>query len=300
MLKKTTEPADSVCVGLEINSIGLVMCALEKKRQGLEICDFRCFYSNGFVPVKIKNKNIALSIPYEQVILKRVTIDSKLKDADIMRFIQEKSPEYFDCAFSEVNFDYAMVADHGATQEIAVVATRRDEIAARLKYLKKYGIKISVIDVDVYALIRVVQLFLSGKECEMEMALVFFNEGRAIFSVFKRQVPEYIKVETLEDDGEASEEQRRDGYIERMNRFLQFYSANQPGGRIIKLFVLGNEVVNQASSQLATFAGLRICQADVLSKLTVSECVDRVLLENSLPRMIVSLGLALGKFTRGN
>jgi len=180
-------PQKSQLVGLDIGSHSVKVVEIDDSKKGMVLKNFGIIglpqnaivegsikeieivssaIKNLFKNLKIKNKNVAISISGYSVIIKKISVE---KQDDIVEesTVREEAEQYIPFDMSDVNFDYEEIA---AVEEVAegdeekeaeeqkgiadvfIVAAKKDKVEDTVGLLQLAGLNPLVLDVDAFAL----------------------------------------------------------------------------------------------------------------------------------------------------
>ena len=147
-----------------------------------------------FDNLKIKNRNVAVSISGYSVIVKKISVLKKDK-ADLERTIHDEAEQYIPFDINQVNLDFDILTaetgdetgetgdgDGGAGSEgtgrmdVMLVAAKKDVIEDYLNLVRSAGLNPGVLDVDSFALQNAFELSL-GDEGQPEGICAIINIG---------------------------------------------------------------------------------------------------------------------------
>ncbi|EKD77691.1 MAG: hypothetical protein ACD_42C00225G0002 [uncultured bacterium] len=99
-----------------------------------------------------KKMRVIVGIPTQYVMTKELSLDEKLNDRDIFRYLQTQSPHFFGHPAAQLNLDYQMLPsnEHNA-QKIIAAAAHKIKIDIIETEFQLARIPLHVIDVDIFA-----------------------------------------------------------------------------------------------------------------------------------------------------
>ena len=278
--------------------------------------------------LRIKTKNVAISMSGHSVIIKKVSLPS-MSDSELKESIPWELEQYIPQSIQDVNYDYQVIP--GETPEgnidVLIVAAKKDVTSSYISIVKEVGLNPVVVDVDVFALENMYEI--NYKESEGLLALVnigasvtninILKDGLSIFTrditvggnqftdwIIKELDIEYEEAESMklsQLSGESNPQLERishdftDLVCGEIKRTLDFFSSTLWKGKIEAIMIGGG------SSKVP---GLK----EVLSDMTESSVermnpfrtinydtgdFDPEYLEDLAPKMNVVMGLALRK-----
>lgn len=109
--------------------------------------------SSLFADLRVRTKNVAISISGHSVIIKKVSLP-KMSDKELRESIPWELEQYIPQSIQEVNYDYQVIP--GETPEgnidVLIVAAKKDVTNSYVSIVKDVGLNPVVVDVDVFAL----------------------------------------------------------------------------------------------------------------------------------------------------
>ena len=135
-------PQDAIVEG-SIKEMEIVSAALKNLLQNL----------------KIKNKNVAVSVSGYSVIVKKITIPRK-EERDLEGSIQSEAEQYIPFDINDVNLDYQILYSGGEEEEegkesymdVLLVAAKKDIVEEYISLLHLTELNPAILDIDAFAL----------------------------------------------------------------------------------------------------------------------------------------------------
>jgi type IV pilus assembly protein PilM len=135
-------PQDAIVEG-SIKEMEIVSAALKNLLQNL----------------KIKNKNVAVSVSGYSVIVKKITIPRK-EERDLEGSIQSEAEQYIPFDINDVNLDYQILYSGGEEEEegkesymdVLLVAAKKDIVEEYISLLQLTELNPAILDIDAFAL----------------------------------------------------------------------------------------------------------------------------------------------------
>jgi len=278
--------------------------------------------------LRIKTKNVAISISGHSVIIKKVSMPS-MSDNELKESIPWELEQYIPQSIQDVDYDYQVVP--GETPEgnidVLIVAAKKDVTNSYISIVNDVGLNPVIVDVDVFALENMYEI----NYAESEGLLALVNIGASVtninilkdgVSVFTRDITvggnqftewimkefdveyeeaESMKFTLLSGDSNPQLERISQDFIDlicgEIKRTLEFFSSTLWKGKIETIMLGGG------SSKVP---GLKEALADVTESATEMINPFRIIdydtgdfdadyLEDLAPKMGVVMGLALRK-----
>jgi Tfp pilus assembly PilM family ATPase len=133
---------------------------------------------NLITEIDYKNQNVALSLPSEYAIVKKLSLDSDEKD--VSEAIGWELSQHIIGAIEEYSFDYEGLGQSadGAVKQYLAVAYRSSSIQKLVALLKANKLNPLVVDLDMFGLINVFEANYQ-EQVHAPAALVLGNEGKS-------------------------------------------------------------------------------------------------------------------------
>ncbi|MES2561941.1 MAG: pilus assembly protein PilM [Pseudomonadota bacterium] len=162
-------PKDSVVEG-NINNLDAVSDCLKRCHQRL----------GG--PIK----NVALALPNAAVISKRITVPAGQSQEELEMQVETEANQYIPFLLDEVNLDFQVVgpvANNAEEVEVLIAASRKEKIEDRIAAAEAAGLKVSVMDVDLYAAQAAFERMTAGAQQARDENIAMVDVGSAIMTV---------------------------------------------------------------------------------------------------------------------
>jgi len=162
-------------VGLDIGSSSVKVCELSRKGGGIKlmklgavplppdtIVDGDIMDSNAVVSAirqalveqKIKTREVAISVSGQQVIVKKVTLQS-MSHSELLESVRWEAESFFPPGqgLDSYLLDYAILEEHRqeGTMDILLAACRKDKIESYISCVGQAGLKPALVDLDLFA-----------------------------------------------------------------------------------------------------------------------------------------------------
>ena len=150
------------------------------------------FLKNMFSTHKLKNKHVAISLNSAGVITKTLTMPL-VADEEIEQAIMWEAEQYAPFGMEQVNVDYHLFEKNEEKKEMTVLIAiaKRDIINSYKNAFRKAGIKLEIVDVDVFSLYNAFEANHPEKSQKHNLLvdlgysstkLIFVNKGLPVFS----------------------------------------------------------------------------------------------------------------------
>jgi type IV pilus assembly protein PilM len=221
----------------------------------------------------------AMALPANRVISKRIKLSAGLPQAEYETTITANFPRYFPGLQEELCFDFVVFDTEAKPPEVLLVASRVEQINSYTQAALAAGLKIKIVDVDTYALVRAVSLIALPDtttgllDIAPEMTqLILLQRGQIVFNQHWH---------TPENNFLAAE----------IRRAIQLCATSQKTLKITECFVSG--MTAKAAAIFTADLAINFVEANPFKSLAVATCVNTVELKNSASRLMVCCGLAL-------
>ena len=157
-----------------------------------------------FRNLKVKNKNVAVSLSGYSVIAKKIVLD-KMEESEIERAIKTEAEKYIPYGINEVNLDYTVLdseasigespdkkAGSGSSDQMDVllVAGKNDVIDEYVALIQAANLNLGVVDIDVFAIQNAAEISLDNPEGSYaiitvgasELGINTIHSGLSVFS----------------------------------------------------------------------------------------------------------------------
>lgn len=104
---------------------------------------------------------VVLAIPDSLVISKIIQLSNHLSDSEVEEFVIMEAGKYISYPINEINMDFAILsasAKNTAMHDVLIIATKEENVSNRVEVISQVGLEIKVVDVESYAIERIVQL----------------------------------------------------------------------------------------------------------------------------------------------
>ncbi|MEQ9617927.1 MAG: type IV pilus assembly protein PilM [Deltaproteobacteria bacterium] len=278
--------------------------------------------------LKIKTKNVAISISGHSVIIKKVSLP-KMSESELRESIPWELEQYLPQSIEDVNYDYQVIP--GETPEgnidVLIVAAKKDVTNSYVSIVKEVGLNPVVVDVDVFALENMYEI--NYMESEDLVALV--NIGASVtninilkggVSIFTRDITtggnqftewimnelglEYEEAEKMkftppEEESSSEVGSLRQDFIElisgEIKRTLEFFSSTLWTGKVNNILIGGgSSMVPGLKETLADLNEAKVEFMNPFRSVTYDKGdFDPEYIESIAPMMSVVMGLASRK-----
>ena len=104
-----------------------------------------------------KTRRAAIAMPASSVIAKRISLPAMLREEEVATQAESEANQYIPFAIDDIALDQAMLglsASDPDSQDVLLVATRREQMITRQAICEQAGLKVSIVDAEHYAIER--------------------------------------------------------------------------------------------------------------------------------------------------
>jgi type IV pilus assembly protein PilM len=146
-----------------------------------------------FKSIKLKDKNVAISIGGYSVIVKKINVQTMTED-ELHETIHFEAEQYIPFDISEVNLDFQILgeSEHNPNQmNVLLVAAKKEMISEYINLMKMAKLHPRVIDVDAFALQNIFKLNYSPED--ENIALIDIGASKTSLNILKDNVSEFMR-----------------------------------------------------------------------------------------------------------
>jgi len=280
-----------------------------------------------FKNLKLKDKNVAISISGYSVIVKKINL-SVMDEKDLNKYIQNEVGQYIPFDIEDVYLDYQDL--HTNTEEydrtdVMLVAAKKEVVDGYLAMLQSAGLKVVIVDIGGFALENIYEANYSLDENvalvdigATKMSINIVSQGISVMArdvvVGSRQLTDQIQnrfgIDAEEAEGlkigyEPVEEKQKDldeiytntctQWALELKKAIDLYYTNNPDTTLNKIILSGGGSRIQGLDHFfAEEIGLQVEQMDPFIKIkSDSKSIDQEYLKYIGPEMAVAMGLAI-------
>lgn len=282
---------------------------------------------------KTKVKFAAVAVSGAAVITKVIEIDGGLSDSELELEIEQEADQYIPYPLDEVAIDFALLGQSERDEEqdqVLLAACRRENIEARTDALDIVSLTPKVVDIEAYALQRVVEMMLPQLELDHEkvVAVVDIGNTTMTLSIFSEGETKYTREQSFGGSQLVEEIQRRfglsqeeassalrggglpegydeevlrpfkDSIVQQITRSLQFFFSSSAYSDVDYILLAGGvAVIPDLDSVVSEQLGSACSVLNPFENMNVAKRVDADALENDAPAMVIACGLAMRSFS---
>lgn len=279
---------------------------------------------------RFQSKQAALAVPDSAVISKTVQMNDGLTDQEMEELVVIEADKYIPYPIDEINLDFQILgpsAKGNSMLDVLIVASRSENVSARVEAITQAGLEAKVVDVESYAVERAVQVL--KKELPAEgadkivaiidigalythlfvlhgMKLVFnreeeFGSRILIESIMQRyglnfeQAMESCTMNKLpEDAAELVIKPFMDMILLQIKRTLQFFYSTSHHSFVDHIILAGGVArLPRLAESIQEQLGITTTIANPFAHMQISEAIDSEKLFRDAPSLMVACGLSL-------
>ncbi|MBD2857970.1 pilus assembly protein PilM [Spongiibacter sp. KMU-158] len=276
---------------------------------------------------------VAVAVPGSAVITKILHMPADMDDTSMEAQIALEADQYIPYPLDEVALDFEVLGPDGdseETNEVLLVACRRDNVDSRVEALEIAGLEPKVVDVEAYAIERSFGLIAEqqGWDENAVVAVVDIGSSMTALSVIVDGETIYTRDQVFGGRQLTDEIQRRYGLsfeeaglakkqgglsddydtevlmpfkeaaIQQISRSLQFFFSASQYSAVDFILLAGGVASMQGLPELVEERlGVTTVVANPFANMAVSSKVDAARLANDAPSMLLACGLAMRSFS---
>lgn len=245
-------------------------------------------------------KNVVLGLPDKAVITKTIQVSAALREDELEHYFAINLKQHLAYSSHEVNFDFQLLGEnHKDTtqQDVLLVASHKSNIDPRNAAITACGMTVGIIDVQSYAIERVVRLLQEFYTTEMmqlvgvidlsatTMTLIVLRNTAVIFSRSENYVgvdvtAVFVKLITIQ-----------------VQHILQVFYSNYQHGRIARLILIGGGSLHSGlAEQIQAELDTPVLVGNPFLGMDISAAIDVEELWRIAPALFLCTGFALRSF----
>ena len=220
---------------------------------------------------------VIMALNYDEVISKRIEVDSSLSDEELLYYLHHQSPHIFGCAASEITVDFSRLGKFDKSmQSVQIAAAKRDVISKLMILFQSCGFDLRAIEVDIFAATRLIFMRHNDNNPNAYYAVILFQQQQLVFFVLYQH--RLIYTVTVDYPLKTALHQA----------FHFFRNANATECQLSKIMVMGEPDFLELSTvylKKHAYPSVEVACSDIEN----ADALD--------PRLLVSLGAALQRFS---
>lgn len=261
-------------IGLDINSDSVTSVTLCNIDSNYSLEDYAI--NNDLSTYK--NQAVTIAVPYSATFNKVLQLDMSLSEADIEHYLTINMQKLTGFKAQDINMDFRVLGKSKKAQhkiDIELVAAKKELIEDRISQLEKFDVKLRAIDIESFALQRAALLQLPDDE--YITAVINIKQQTLLLCVLQHNEILYIKEETLFSKEHISRQ---------INHELEMLTA--ANSVTVDRILLAGEI-----EEVILEINIPVFKANPFMHIKINEKIDRDILYQKAPLLMVSCGLAL-------
>ncbi|MBY4675590.1 type IV pilus assembly protein PilM [Marinobacterium arenosum] len=268
-----------------------------------------------------------VAVPASSVITKRLELSDAFTEMELEDQIRVEADQFIPYALDEVALDFEVLGPangHAGLNDILLVACRRDQVDQREDALAGSGLKCDVVDVDSYAIERVMPLLTREVPENALVGLVDIGATTLTLNVFRGNQIVYSREQAfggaelvraiqlqynIEEDevvnalrrNEVSDEIRemvllpfRGTVVQQISRALQFFYSSEAHSQLDQLLLMGGTaLLDGVADQLQEEEGVPTLLANPFAAMNCNPKYSTDQIQRDAPSLVKACGLAL-------
>lgn len=275
-------------------------------------------------------KQVALSVPDSAVITKIIQMNDGLNEQEIEEIIMSEADKYIPYPIEEINIDFNIIgpsAKNSAMLDVLVVASRTENVSARVDVVAQAGLEASIVDVESYALERAAQHMTTNLPAGGEKKNIAIIDIGAVYThlfvlhgmkmIFSREeefggrqlidtVMQQYKIPRTEASKIIESGPYPEDYVDtvlnpynelillQIKRALQFFFSTSNYNFVDHILLAGGVAKQTGIAQLIQeHINIPTSVANPFEQMQIGKGVDKDLLMRDAPQLLLACGLAL-------
>ncbi len=309
-----------------LERIGRTFWRKEQREEPLKVTDRLKKLWNSLL---IKDKEVITSLAGHSVIIKRITLAHSDSSTDYDALIKKQAKEHIPFDIQNVYLDYSLLEGVGPPKEYFLVASKKEEIHQLQEIIEKADLKISIIDVDGFALCNCFE-FNYPELIDTTTYLLDIGSGSSIFCVYSEGNPliirdgtfggdqvtstikevldcpfyeaeklKYIGFKGISPDDKLKIYQKIKelylGWIDEIQKLIYFHSSNYEGQEVKKIFLSGGgSLCREIKPMLEKYLDKEIELLNPFKRITLPiDNFDLEYIKSIHSQFVIATGLAL-------
>lgn len=256
----------------------------------------------------IYTKSVALAVPRSAVIIKNTTVDARLGAKEIESRAWVEAGQQFPDLIGEINLDYTILgpsAGDPSKLDMVLVACRKEQIKPYLDFIKEAGLQAKLVDVNCYAFERALRLesiapqetvALLNIDYSITSLVVVRNKMQLFahdYSFDGKNLKTMLSAE-IENQTQNIEKVLKDQFSTHLRHVIHFFYSSLHNVPIQRIYLSGDlATLPILQPYIQAESGIETQIAKPCQGMTVGPQVDRQLLEQLNPALVLCCGLAL-------
>lgn len=279
--------------------------------------------------LKPSSKDSAVAVAGSAVITKTIEMNAALSDSEMENQIVVEADQYIPYPLDEVSIDFerqGLSERSPELVEVLLAACRRENVDSRVTALELGGLETKVVDIEAYAIERTFKLLAEqiGSEEDQTVAIVDIGSmmmtlnvilgGKTIYTreqmfggnQLSEEVQRHyglsaVEAETAMKRGGLPEDYEheilapfKDAVVQQISQTLQFFFSSSHYNDVDHILLAGGVAAIEGLSDLVQESlSTPVNVANPFVDLTISSKVNKEMLKNDAPSLLIACGLAM-------
>lgn len=279
--------------------------------------------------MKPSMKEAAVAVAGSAVITKIIEMNASLTDSEMENQIIVEADQYIPYPLSEVAIDFERQESNDTESDfvnVLLAACRKDNVESRVEALSAGGLTAKVVDIEAYAMERAYSLIAEQVDDEDVSTVAIIDigatattlhvllDGKTIYTreqlfggnqlvedVQRRFGMSAIEAETAIKRGSLPDEFEaeilapfKDSVVSQVSRALQFFFSSSQYNDVDYIVLAGGVAAIEGLSDLVREQlASPVLVANPFAKLNIGSKVNKTMLENDAPSLMIACGLAM-------
>jgi type IV pilus assembly protein PilM len=277
-------------------------------------------------------KNVALALPNAAVISKRITVPAGQSEEELEMQVETEANQYIPFLLDEVNLDFQVLGpspNNADDVEVLIAASRKEKIEDRIAAAEAAGLKVTIMDVDLYAAQAAFDRMTTGAAEIRDENIAVVDVGSSIMTVdiLRNGTSIYLREQPFGGNELSQEIQNRFGlsadeaeaakrsgslpaeytsevlqpFVEKMGleiaRALHFFFSSTPHRQVSQIVLAGGCAgITGADAAITRHTQVPTVIANPFANMALSNGIKDKNLMLDAPCLMVACGLALRRF----
>jgi type IV pilus assembly protein PilM len=236
-------------------------------------------------------RDVAIAMPAAAVISKTLQVDVALPEEELEAHIQLEAAAALPFPLDEMCMDFSVLGCNEinpAKADVLLVAARKAQVALRCDSIISAGLAVDSIDVEIFALERVVN-YLNHADAVKTIALFHFDETTITFMVLhqRRVIYTHEELYSVQQLTETIE-----SLVPLLHRAMQFFISSIPNHPVESILLSGLRV-SVLSTIVADELSLPVTIVNPFQAMSLAAVVNESQLQQQAATLTIACGLAL-------
>jgi type IV pilus assembly protein PilM len=241
--------------------------------------------------MRITTRHVAIALPASTVISQTLLVDASLSDEELEAYIQLEAASILSFPLTEVCMDFSVLGTNKTDPtkvDVLLVAARMAQVVARRDMVTAAGLIVDFIDVETFAIERVVN-YLTYKHARQTIALIHFDvTAMTLIILHQRNIiythEELFSTQPLTETVEF--------LTPLLRRAMQFFISAIPGCSVDQVLLSGVGV-SALSDMVSECLSLPVTIINPFHTLSLATGVNEARLWQEASTLTIACGLAL-------